>query len=112
MALFGGGLKVGTVTGTGAAINVELGFTPALVLLWNETDPGLFIWSSKMADAEALKLTDAPALTFPTSNGISVYAGSATAGSEASKGFTIGADADLNAASDVIHYAAFAGEAV
>ena len=112
MSLFSGGLKVGTVPGTGSAIDVPLGFTPAVIMLWNETDPGLFIWSAKMADAEALKLTDAVALTFPTSNGISVYAGSDTPGSEESKGFTIGADSDLNAASDVIHYAAFAGEAV
>ncbi len=107
---FKGHIKTGTVTGTGSANNVELGFNPDIVLLLNKTDPGLFIYTSDMDDASALKLTDAPALTFPTSNGISAYAGSDTPGSEASKGFTIGADSDLNAASDVLYYIAIAGE--
>lgn len=105
--MFKGHIKTGTVTGTGAAINVELGFTPKVVFLFNETDPGIFIWTDQMANAEMVKLTDAPALTFPTSNGVSAYAGvAATTG----KGFTIGADSDMNAASDVIHYIAFGGE--
>lgn len=108
--MFKGQVRTGTVSGTGSAINVELGFTPKVVFLINETDPGMFIWTDVMADAEALKMTDAVALTFPTSNGISVYAGSATPGSEAEKGFTIGADSDLNASSDVIHYIAIGGE--
>ena len=106
-----GQIQVGTTTGTGAAINIELGFNPAIVFLINETDPGMLIWTSMMADAEALKLTDAPALTFPTTNGISAYAGSDTPGSEAAKGFTIGADADLNGASDVIHWIAIGRDA-
>lgn len=95
---------IGTVTGTGSAINVSLGFTPTCVILVNQTDPGMFIWMNTMADAKAVKLTDAPALTFAGSNGISPYAG--VAGS-ASEGFTIGADSDLNAPSDVLHYIAF-----
>jgi hypothetical protein len=105
--MFKGHLKTGTVTGTGAAINVVLGFVPAVVLLFNKTDPGVFIWTKDMANASALKLTDAPALTFPTSNGITPYEGVAgTTG----KGFTIGADSDLNAASDVLYYVAFGDE--
>lgn len=106
--MFKGHIATGTVTGTGAALNVELGFTPKAVVLINETDPGLFIWFDTMADAEMLKLVDgAVALTFPTTNGVSTFAGvTATTG----KGFTIGADADANAASDVIHYIAFGGE--
>lgn len=95
-------IATGTVTGTGSAINVSIGFTPRAVILINQTDPGVFMWTSDMADAEALKLTDAPALTFPTTNGISAYAGS----SSAAPGFTIGADTDLNAASDVLSYIA------
>lgn len=106
--MFKGQLATGSATGTGSAINVELGFQPKVVVLINETDPGLGIWSDSMADAEMLKLVDATvALTFPTSNGVSAYAGvEATTG----KGFTIGADSDLNGASDVIHYIAFGGE--
>lgn len=93
----------GTVTGTGAAINVSIGFSPRAVILINQTDPGMFFWTNDMDDAEALKLTDAVALTFPTSDGISAYAGS----SSASPGFTIGADSDLNAEDDVLSYIAF-----
>lgn len=107
---FKGHMATGVLTGTGAAINEPLGFTPSFIIFINETDPGIFMWSDTMASAEALKLTDAPALTFPTTNGVSAYAGSDTPGSEASKGFTLGADADLNAASDVIHYIAFGSE--
>jgi hypothetical protein len=97
-------LVTGTTTGTGSAINIEVGFTPKLVVVINETDPGIYIWQDTMADAEMSKLTDAVALTFPTSNGMSVYAGAIAA---TGKGFTIGADSDMNASSDVIHYAAF-----
>lgn len=96
-------IKTGTVTGTGAALNVECGFVPKAVFIYNETDPGVFLWLDTMADAEMVKLTDAVALTFPTSNGVSTYTGSIGANS---KGFTIGADSDMNAASDVIHYLA------
>ena len=97
----------GTLVGTGAAINVGLGFTPNVVIIINETDPGLAFYTSDMADAEALKLTDAQALTFPTSNGISAYSGSEAS---ASVGFTLGADSDLNGSSDVIHYVAFGND--
>lgn len=106
--MFKGHVVTGTVTGTGSAINVELGFSPKAVVLINETDPGLYVWLDTMADAEMLKLVDGTvALTFPTSNGVSGYAGvAATTGT----GFTIGADSDANAASDVIHYLAIGGD--
>ena len=97
-------LSTGTTTGTGSAINISCGFSPKLVVIQNETDPGVYIWQDTMADAEMTKLTDAVALTFPTSNGVSAYAGSIAANAT---GFTIGADTDMNAASDVIHWAAF-----
>lgn len=105
-----GQVRYGSTTGTGSAINISLGFVPAMVILVNETDPGFAVWMASMADAEVLKLTNAPALTFPTTNGISAYAGSSTPGSEAAAGFTIGADSDLNGASDVIHYFAIASD--
>jgi hypothetical protein len=95
----------GTVTGTGSAINVSLGFAPGYVKIWNVTDSkkGSLEWSSTMAAASGFKnLNDAYQAQI-TSNGISAYAGSTTAG----VGFTIGADTDLNGASDVIHYIAF-----
>lgn len=106
--MFKGHIATGTVTGTGAALNVSLGFSPKVVAIINETDPGLYLWTDTMANAEMLKLVDSTvALTFPTSNGVSTYAGSIAANP---KGFTIGADADMNAASDVLHYIAIGGE--
>lgn len=98
----------GTVTGTGSAINVSLGFTPGYVKIWNETDTkkGTLEWSSTMAAASGWKSLNDAYVTRITSNGISAYTGSGAAGSPAA-GFTIGADSDLNGASDVIHYIAF-----
>lgn len=98
-------VRTGTVTGTGAAINVAVGFTPSVVHIFNETDPGMYIWTDTMANAEMVKLVDGTvALTFPTTNGVSTYAGAIAATPE---GFTIGADSDMNAASDVLHWVAW-----
>ncbi|WP_422028167.1 hypothetical protein [Roseovarius sp.] len=105
--MFKGHISTGTVTGTGSAINVEVGFEPKVVVIINETDPGLYVWTDTMANAEMLKVTDAVAMTFPTSNGVSAYAGSVATNST---GFTIGADSDMNASSDVIHYIALGAE--
>lgn len=106
--MFKGHIATGTVTGTGAAINVALGFTPKAVVIINETDPGLYVWLDTFANAEMMKLVDSTvALTFPTSNGVSTYAGAIAT---TAKGFTIGADSDMNAASDVLHYLALGGE--
>lgn len=106
-------IVVGTVTGTGSAINVSLGFIPAYVRVVNETDakhPSAE-WFNTMADAEMFKglsvdddgSTGDSSFDFTASDGISAYAGVAGG---AGAGFTIGADSDLNAASDVLHYIA------
>lgn len=100
-------IVTGTTTGTGAALNVAVGFQPKMLFIWNETDPGIYYWQDTMADAEMVKVTDAVAMTFPTSNGLSAYAGVIAT---TAKGFTIGADTDMNAASDVIHYAAIGAD--
>ena len=97
-------VKTGTVTGTGAAINVAVGFSPSVIHIFNKTDPGFYVWTKDMDDAAMVKLTDAPALTAPTSNGVTPYAGAIAATSE---GFTIGADTDMNAASDVLYWVAW-----
>lgn len=103
-----GRFKTGIATGTGSAINVECGFVPKMVWLFNETDVSWVVWTDTMTDAD-MGLLDAasPALTYETSNGISAYSGTDTAGSEEGAGFTIGANSNVNGASDVIHYVAF-----
>lgn len=107
-------VKTGTVEGTGSAINISLGFTPSYFKCWNEDDAGSIFssleWWSTMPAASALKtgsITDNATTTNKssekiTSNGISAYAGSTTA----AVGVTIGADADLNASGETIHYVA------
>lgn len=95
---------VGTVEGTGSAINVQLGFAPSYVKCYNYDDGVTQMeWFSGMTDGHGLK-SAAAAHSKVTSNGISAYAG--TSGGD-SAGFTIGADADLNASAETIYYIAF-----
>lgn len=78
-------IKSGSVVGTGAAINVELGFIPDHVRVVNVTDGDrIDEWFYGMTDGTAVTITTAVATT--ASNGISGYVGDSTH----SKGFTIG----------------------
>lgn len=109
----------GTFTGTGAAINVSLGWIPSYVKVYNNNDAGgkapTMEWFQGMAAAsglKGLKVVDSGATgdasqAKVTVNGISEYAGSATA----APGFTIGADADVNAVGEVGYWVAFRGTA-
>lgn len=104
----------GSVAGTGAAINISLGFIPSYVKVFNPSDAGslwgTIEWFSGMAAASGLKslktidsgVTGLASQAYVTTNGISSYAGTATAGA----GFTIGADADINASTEVVYYIA------
>lgn len=106
----------GTVEGTGSAINIELGFTPVKVKCFNIDDAGgldcTLEWITGMAAASGIKTlliaddgtSGNNSSEYVTSGGITVYAG--TDGGY-SKGFTIGADADLNASGETILYEAF-----
>src|SRR4051812_34162855 len=90
----------GTYTGTGAAVNVELGFEPDEVEIWNFTDGDeLYKWNAGMGNGFAMKI-DA-AVSKLSSNGISVYSGSR---GSAAKGFTAGTSVSENA--KVFHYVA------
>ena len=105
--MFKGQIATGTVEGTGSAINVELGFTPVYVKVVNWDDPTSMEWWSGMGDAAGAKITDAVAFTKATSNGITAYDGvAATTG----KGFTIGADTDLNVSAETLYYIAVGEE--
>lgn len=96
-----GEIHFGTVVGTGASLPVTgLPFDPAAVIVWNQTDPGLYVHLPSMTAAHMAKLTDAPALTHATSLGI-------TLGAKGARSFTIGADTDMNAAADALHYIVF-----
>lgn len=103
-------LAVGTITGTGSAINVSCGFIPRVVVLQNITDSNYpkMTWYKGMTAAYGfLEKTGTTyvARTLVTSGGISEYAGADSAG--AGQGFTLGTDSDMNGAADVIYYIAY-----
>lgn len=96
--------KCGTQDGTGAAINIELGWLPDHVVVqnWEATDFGRLEWFKGMAAAAAIKtLTSTKSLL--TTLGITQYAGSTTA----KQGFTIGADTDVNVSGESITWCAW-----
>lgn len=94
---------VGKITGTGAALNVEIGFIPSRVEIINETNLAKFSWDSNMTDGYAFKQITNGTLSLITTGGISDYAGD----DDDSAGFSLGTDAGLNANNDVIRFIAF-----
>lgn len=90
----------GSVTGTGAAIEVATPFSPGLVLLFNRTAPCFAMKTPGMAGDDCMKLSGVPALTYVGANGITLGITGTT------KGFTIGTDADINTAAEVIEWVA------
>lgn len=83
-------LAVGTVTGTGAAINISLGWIPDYVKVHNMDGDVFHEWYRGMDDGTAVKTTTAVALL--GSNGISDYVGD----SSNKPGFSIGTDVSEN----------------
>ena len=108
------GIAVGSVTATGSAINVSLGWTPRYVFVSNPatTYPTTMEWYTGMAAASGLRSTatdtagdgtaGVPIVSRVTVSGISTYSGSSTA----AKGFTIGADTSLNINTNTLYYRA------
>lgn len=87
----------GAVEGTGALINVRtVGFRPRRVTLLNVDGLVTAEWQDTMADDSMIKRVTAGTMTAPTSDGIIPL----------SDGFSIGVDADVNAAGEVIHFSA------
>lgn len=103
-----GHIKVGTVEGTGAAINIALGFTPEYVRIVNQDGLVTAEWFNTMTAAHVAKRVTAGTMTAPTSLGVSPYAGSA---GTTAVGFTIGADTDINVSGETIHYLAISSDA-
>jgi hypothetical protein len=81
----------GTVAGTGAAINLVLGFKPKYVRLFNTTTAAQVEWMDGMAQAAGIKTVTAGTQTYITSGGVSDYNST-----QFGRGITIGADAALN----------------
>lgn len=94
-------IYIGQVTGTGAAIDIEIGFVPDHVEVMNATSGRRIDWFANMGAGKGL--VDGPSVTTAllSSNGISAYAGSTAKG----PGFTIGTDA-VNTSTQVIYWKA------
>lgn len=102
-----GQMVTGTIEGTGTALNVQLGFKPSVVTLINQDGLCRLDWCESMGDGKGLKAVTAGTISFIATDGVTPYDGT-TAGDSA--GFTIGADADVNAVAETIHYIAQAAE--
>lgn len=84
-----GKIVVGTYTGTGAAINISLGFVPDYVRVVNATDGDIsWDWFYGLGSGDAFQTAnhDTAQQSLITSNGIDAYTGSTSA----AQGFTIG----------------------
>jgi hypothetical protein len=93
-------LRVGTVTGTGAAVNISLGWIPDFVIIFNATDGDVVdFWANGMTALTSVLINTAAA-TRAASDGISTYTGATTA----AKGFTIGAG--ISESAKVLYYLA------
>lgn len=102
-----GHFATGTVEGTGSAINISCGFTPAYVQVINIDGDASMIWTADMTDGEAYKTVAAGTNAQIATGGVTPYTGSS---GSASVGFTIGADTDVNASAETIMWAAWGKE--
>lgn len=98
-------VKTGSFVGTAAAVNVELGFVPDYIRVWNETDGDeVYEWFKGMTNGHALKSGNSASTQFSkiTANGISAYAGTVA---DKSAGVTFGTA--LSESGKTFRYAAF-----
>ena len=98
-----GQVATGTVEGTGSAINISCGFTPAEVRIYNIDGDAMLFWNDAMPDASGMKTIAAGTTAHITTLGITAYAG---AEASAGAGFTIGADTDVNVNAETICWTA------
>lgn len=90
----------GSFIGTGSAKEVRtVGFRPRSVKLWNVSGNCQAVWFEGMADASMQKTVDSGSGT----TDISLVA-SANGITPLSNGFSLGADTDLNVATEIVYY--------
>lgn len=91
----------GSFIGDGSARSIKtVGFRPTVVRLYNVTGNAVAVWLKSMPDDAMQKTVDSGAgttdLSYVTSGGVTPL----------SDGFTLGADADLNASAETVHWEA------
>lgn len=98
----------GTQDGTGASIDINLGWIPDIVFVqnWEATDYGRLEFYKGMTDGHAIKLLTATDrdLSKITSLGITLLGSAAT---DTVTGFRIGADTDVNVSGESITWIAY-----
>lgn len=102
-----GHMVSGAITGTGAAINVQLGFVPEVVRIRNKTSGDSLEWSNSDGDGGTKRLAAGTASQVTTAAGVQAYNGTA-AGDSA--GFTLGTDADINVNAESLVYEAWSAD--
>lgn len=95
-----------TYEGTGAAINIPLGFVPSMVILANVEDgDNVALWFQGMAAGTSINIVAAAGPVLNAADGVSEYAGS----SSEAPGFSVGTDHSENG--KTYRYTAFRGTA-
>lgn len=97
MASGSGRIVNGAFIGTGSAIDVlAVGFKPRRVDLHNEAGLCGAVWTDSMKDGECMKQVTDGTMSKVTTNGVTPL----------TAGFRLGADTDLNVATEKVHYTA------
>lgn len=99
----------GKVTGTGADLHVPLqDFTPRKVVLRNVAAGDELTWTDSMVVGGGFKRLTAGTGSYITSLGVTpVDEYQLDSGQTPPRGFTIGADTDINVSAEVIHWEAW-----
>lgn len=92
-----------TCANPAVAINVSIGFTPSKVVINHVNDVSDYEWNASMDDGKANLRVTAGDKTLVASACITPYDGDATH----APGFTIGTDATLNGAGEVMYFTAY-----
>jgi hypothetical protein len=96
-------VKVGSYTGNAAAQNIELGFVPGLLMIFNITDGTNFsVWTPALAAGAGISVVTTAGPVLDATNQVTRFDG--VAGVSA-PGFTVGTDLSANA--KVYNYIAF-----
>jgi len=100
-------MNYGTVEGTGAALNITVGFIPDVVWLMNVDGNCMMVWTANLGDADGQKIVDSGSGATDIST---VTSGGVTAGDYDNSflGFSISTDSDINAAGETINWVAWA----
>ena len=89
------------LTATGAAMNIDCGFKPKFVIVYNLTTLVVNFATDTMTAAHVAQINDSGA---DTTNVLHVTSAGITL---RPKGFSLGTNADLNTASDTLHVVAW-----